>query len=749
MTVFNGYVSPTLGMMAQAHALNTIGINLANVNTGGFKSTETRFSTVLSDTLDKQSDLGGVKPKDYQKIDKQGFVVSSLSSLDVAINGRGFFIVNTKFDGSGETLYSRDVSFEVATEGTEQATVNGALVTIKKAYMVDKNGYFVQGLERDSTTGTFPLTATLKPLRIDQFAFSNTGEATTAADLRLNLPANDTPSTAQVDSVTLAGTVGALEAGDVYSVTVDGTTVSYTTTGAEANLDAVRDAFVAAINANATVGAVVTAAAGTTGKLNLTAKSGGTAFTATSSATNVGATADNVATLTNSVANATGSVQLYNIEVFDSNGKAQSAALNFTKGSVVNQWSVTATNMRDPVAQIETITLAGTVEAGDQYSVTVNGNTVTYTTTGIEANLDAVRDGLVAAVNANATVGAIVTAAAGAAGALTLTAKSAGDAFTATSAAVHGGTSVAQVQTYTVGGAVEAGDQFTLDINGITSTFTIGAEADMNAVRTAWVAQINANPALNGDITAAPGAGTGEFTITSDVAGTPFTVGTVSQVDGGVPSGLTITTAATTANYLAVADNTASNSTTTANVTTTTTSAPVTMTFDPTGVLTTPTSLALAFTFPGGGTSSLTLDVSGITQYAGDFTPFLYTKNGFAATDMKRVTFDSIGQVIGVFDNATDRPIYKVPLAQFANPNALEMKNGNVFAESGESGTPNVVVAGANGFATFLPNSREMSNVDMADEFTRMIVTQTAYNSPASVIRTVDEMTETARDLKR
>ncbi|HJO97057.1 MAG TPA: flagellar hook-basal body complex protein, partial [Rhodospirillales bacterium] len=94
-------------------------------------------------------------------------------------------------------------------------------------------------------------------------------------------------------------------------------------------------------------------------------------------------------------------------------------------------------------------------------------------------------------------------------------------------------------------------------------------------------------------------------------------------------------------------------------------------------------------------------------------------------------------------------PIYKVPLAQFANPNALEMKNGNVFAESGESGTPNVVVAGANGFATFLPNSREMSNVDMADEFTRMIVTQTAYNSPASVFRTVDEMTETARDLKR
>ncbi len=258
MTVYNGFVSPTLGMMAQAHALNTIGVNLANVNTGGFKSTETRFSTVLSDTLDKQSDLGGVKPKDYQRIDQQGFIVSSLGDLDVAINGRGYFIVNSKFDGSGQTLYTRDGSFQVATEGTDTATVNGASITVKKAYLVDKNGYFVQGLERDATTGTFPLTSTLNPLRVDQFAFSNTGEVTTTAELRLNLPANDTPSTAQIDTVTLAGLV---EAGDVYSVTVDGTPASYTTTGAEANLDAVRDALVAAINANATVGAVVTAAA--------------------------------------------------------------------------------------------------------------------------------------------------------------------------------------------------------------------------------------------------------------------------------------------------------------------------------------------------------------------------------------------------------------------------------------------------------------------------------------------------------
>ena len=746
MTVYNGYVSPTLGMMAQGHALNTIGVNLANVNTGGFKSTETRFSTVLSDTLGKQSDLGGVRPQDYQRIDMQGYNVSSRGDLDVAINGRGFFIVNTKFDGSGQTLYTRDGSFEIATEGTDTATINDAAVTIKKAYLVDKNGYFVQGLERDTTTGTIPLTATLKPLRVDQYAFSSPGEATTKAELRLNLPANDTMSTHQIDTVTLAGTV---EAGDVYSVTVDGTTVSYTTAAADANLDAVRDALVAAVNANATVGAVVTASAGTTGKLNLIAKNGGTTFTATSSATNGGFTADNAATLANSSANAVGAVHLFDADVFDANGKQQPVSLKFTKGAVVNQWSLTATNQRTPVAQVDTVTLGGTVEVGDRYSVTVNGNTVSYTTAAVDDNLDEVRNSLVAAINADGTVGDVVIAAAGAAGALTLTAKSPGETFTATSAATHGGTSVAQVQTFTIAGAVEPNDQFSTIINGTTSTFTIAGEADMNAVRDAWVTQINLNVAINGAITAAAGAAPGEFTITSDTAGVPFTAGAGSFVDGGLPSGLTITSSATTANFLAVADNTATNSTTTANVTSTTTSAPVTMTFDPRGTISSPTELSLDFTFPGGGTSSVALDVSGITQFAGDFSPLLYTNNGFGGTDLKRVTFDSEGQILGVFDNATSHPIYKIPLAQFANPNALEMKNGNVFAASGESGVAKVVVAGTGGFATFLPNSRELSNVNMADEFTRMIVTQTAYNSSASVFRTVDEMTETARDLKR
>jgi flagellar hook protein FlgE len=60
-----------------------------------------------------------------------------------------------------------------------------------------------------------------------------------------------------------------------------------------------------------------------------------------------------------------------------------------------------------------------------------------------------------------------------------------------------------------------------------------------------------------------------------------------------------------------------------------------------------------------------------------------------------------------------------------------------------------VVAAYSEGAGSFMPNSRELSNVDIAQEFSTMIMTQNAYNSSAQVFKTVDEMIQVARDLKR
>ena len=91
----------------------------------------------------------------------------------------------------------------------------------------------------------------------------------------------------QVNTVTLYGSV---RAGDIYSVNVNGSNVSYTVTGDEADLNTIRDNLFAAINADSSASTFVTAAAGTSGKLTLTSKTAGTAFTSTSSSTNLTAT---------------------------------------------------------------------------------------------------------------------------------------------------------------------------------------------------------------------------------------------------------------------------------------------------------------------------------------------------------------------------------------------------------------------------------------------------------------------------
>jgi len=146
MSVIGMFQPSVMGMLGQAHAFATISTNVANVNTGGYKSTETRFATMVSHQIDEDNDFGGVRPKDHARIDDQGLLLSSDRKLDVGINGRGFFVVNTQLDGSGETLFTRDGSFQVRTGADTSVTADdGSTITVQEGYLVDKNGYYVQG----------------------------------------------------------------------------------------------------------------------------------------------------------------------------------------------------------------------------------------------------------------------------------------------------------------------------------------------------------------------------------------------------------------------------------------------------------------------------------------------------------------------------------------------------------------------------------------------------------------------------
>ncbi len=176
---------------------------------------------------------------------------------------------------------------------------------------------------------------------------------------------------------------------------------------------------------------------------------------------------------------------------------------------------------------------------------------------------------------------------------------------------------------------------------------------------------------------------------------------------------------------------------------------PPPLTFSPDGTLATPAAYTIGITHPGGGASQFDLDVSGLTQFGDTFSPFGYNRDGFAASELHSIEFDTQGHVVGIFASGMTKPIYKLALAAFANPDDLDARNGNVYAQSPVSGTAELGAAGTNGFGRIIPQAHELSNVDLAQEFSHMIVTQNAYNASATSFRTVDEMTEIARDLKR
>ena len=415
MSIYGALSSSMMAMMGHSQSMNTIAMNIANVNTGGYKSSETRFSTVLSDKISNVSDLGGMRPTDHQRIDMQGLLTASPRDLDLAINGSGFFLLNTKVDGSGETFLSRDGSFTQLNGEDVQATDEfGNTFTTKASYLVDKNGYYVQGWDTDYQ-GNFTPGTTTKSLRVDQYAFVERGAATTSANLILNIPAQ-------------------------------------------------------------------------------------------------------------SVANDT---HTYDIQIFDAAGQPQEAILNFTK-TAANTWDFSAT------------------------------------------------------YNSGATTSPIQS-----------------------------------------------------------------------------------------------------------------------------------------------------------------------LTFDGKGALSAPTNASVAFAFSGGSSATVDFNLEGMTQFSGDFSPYSFTQDGMGVSSMRSLGFDTSGNVTGKFFDSTNRPLYRLALGVVSNPNALIMKNGNVFKESPESGGITLNYAKEQGIAQFSPFSLEMSNVNLADEFSKMIMTQNAYNSSATVFRTVDEMTVVAKDLKR
>ena len=156
--------------------------------------------------------------------------------------------------------------------------------------------------------------------------------------------------------------------------------------------------------------------------------------------------------------------------------------------------------------------------------------------------------------------------------------------------------------------------------------------------------------------------------------------------------------------------------------------------------------LSLTYT-NGAADQTVDLNLSGLTQYIGSSTINAAT-DGYAMGTLSSVSIDTSGVITGTYTNGQKRAEAQVAVAQFNNASGLTKTGDSLYQESNNSGTANIKTAADLG-VTITPSALEMSNVDVANEFTDMIITQRGFQSNSKIITVSDEMLETLINMKR
>jgi flagellar hook protein FlgE len=147
------------------------------------------------------------------------------------------------------------------------------------------------------------------------------------------------------------------------------------------------------------------------------------------------------------------------------------------------------------------------------------------------------------------------------------------------------------------------------------------------------------------------------------------------------------------------------------------------------------------------GTVQIVHGAGGVTQFSdsnGTAQVNLIQQDGFPAGSLQTISISDKGRVVGTYSNGRTLDLAEVTLANFNGPNQLKRLDGGAFASTDESGP---AVLGAPG--KIVASSLEGSNVDIADEFTKLIVTQQAYSANTRVVTTSNQMVQDVLNMLR
>lgn len=724
MSIFGAMQSGISGLAAQSTAMGAISDNISNVNTVGYKGTNTAFQTLVTkQTTSSHYSPGGVQPVSKQTINAQGLLSSTSSSTDVAISGNGYFVVNQAANpGEGDMwAYTRAGSFDVDQNGylvntggfyaqgwtllpwdgnTQASTVNINGITYMKAYY-DNSGEVV--LINDNIIDN----RNLKPINLKNIG--GTATPTSQINFGANLPSDDAIGTNRKISALIYDSLGnpsnmsldfqkmSTSGWNMSASVPDGaaTSILY---GSNNTLDASPDVYSASgqleftsIPENGSSIAITDQGTGTTYTFVFTNNPGGV-----TGPNNIAVDiSDNIVTLSDFTAAFAEALQ--NNMPSGERFQAGSDRITITQSTMGSALTIDASqtlscvqNAANPnentglptgkftIPQIDNDIKNGaridfTEDTANNYvgkSLTIDGITYHF----VDTDTPNADDDVYVNINTASSIADVVSRL--------------GDAIQANanepSRFVVSGTSLEILPTSTGGDIALNTTGMATSISGVVRTKDSTNFIPVQSYNNTIGYQFQTGPDSIEEGSKSPAV-----CFNSD--GTPkyFNVDQMSIVwangaqnmDGSVNGGNMIQL---------FMGNTGTN--------------------------------------------------DGLTSLAGDFTTDYINQDGAKFGSYSGVYIDESGVVTALFDNGETRPIAILPLATFANPNGMEALTGNAWIETDASGQALLKRAGTNGAGEITSNALESSTVDLATEFSNMIVTQRAYSASTKIITTADEM---------
>ncbi len=705
--LYGSLFSGVTGINVQGAAIGDISNNVSNINTVGYKTSKSSFSSLVTGGGSVGSSGGGAQARTRQAIDAQGLILPTGVSTDLAISGKGFFVVNDKDDGTGDTLYTRAGSFRTDNRGNLQNAAGYYL----QAWPLDNEARLPGDLGNLNTTPN----ARIDSLQIVNTRGSTVAQATTKIEFGLNLNASETrlrgqgalitfpvatgdfnggPTFTSTSVIVPGGATSGLATGDSFTVRVDGDTDYTFNYGGFAEST---DVTLGILGATTETGSFTIGASDEGDILRIAAASipGGTVdLTLSNSPDPLNGRFDSLATLAEAINNTTGLTARISNNMLYISSRDANDAITFTDVDGPNGGGAAAIKAGLGVVDV--------VAGLDRFNTLDGLKNVVATKPGLGAVIESTTNDPQMTIYAQDPLATIEF--------LDVPANNfigAGDEF----GIAIGALDPVYAALNSGGGNMASGTispQFSRNVR-IFDGLGVGHDFRYSAVKidnNQWAVELYA--ADPSEIISSRNDGLvadGNITFNGD--------GSLRNLSSGLLGDIEISWA-----------NEAKIST-----------------------------VQLDFGTPGQplgtvGATEIGL-TDGLTQFDGSYDVRFVDQNGAGAGLLTSVSVDKDGFLFFNYSNGESRKIYKIPLADFPNMNGLTATSGNAYTQGDDSGDFTLKQAGSSGVGVFSPESLENSGTELSGELTDLIVAQRSYESNTKIITTADSLLKTLTDMLR